>query len=311
MKLAVLDLGTNTFHLLIAEVKKDCTWSKVLNERVTVKLGKGGIGNNIITKSSYTRGMKALERFSFEIKKHKIKKVFAFGTAALRNAQNGPDFVKEARRKYGITINLIDGIKEAEFICDGVRQAVKLDKERALIMDIGGGSVEFIIADQKKIFWKHSFKTGAALLQANFPMSDPLTISERRKIEGFLANEFVPLFHAVRKYNPAKLVGAAGSFETFSSMIAFRFDQKSNTNNKLEKQLNWTHVRKIYQELISSTTEERKKMKGLVKMRVDMIVMASVLLHVVSAKTGLKNLIVSSYSLKEGALYQIINKNKF
>ena len=106
-------------------------------------------------------------------------------------------------------------------------------------------------------------------------------------------------------------VGAAGSFETFSSMIAFRFDQKSNTNNKLEKQLNWTHVRKIYQELISSTTEERKKMKGLVKMRVDMIVMASVLLHVVSAKTGLKNLIVSSYSLKEGALYQIINKNKF
>jgi exopolyphosphatase/guanosine-5'-triphosphate,3'-diphosphate pyrophosphatase len=73
MKLAVLDLGTNTFHLLIAEVKKDCTWSKVLNERVTVKLGKGGIGNNIITKSSYTRGMKALERFSSEIKKHKDK----------------------------------------------------------------------------------------------------------------------------------------------------------------------------------------------------------------------------------------------
>jgi exopolyphosphatase/guanosine-5'-triphosphate,3'-diphosphate pyrophosphatase len=112
MKLAVLDLGTNTFHLLIAEVKKDSTWNKVLNERVTVKLGKGGIGNNIITKSSYIRGMKALEKFSSEIKKQKIKKVFAFGTAALRNAQNGPDFVKEARSKYDININLIDGIKK-------------------------------------------------------------------------------------------------------------------------------------------------------------------------------------------------------
>jgi exopolyphosphatase/guanosine-5'-triphosphate,3'-diphosphate pyrophosphatase len=311
MKLAVLDLGTNTFHLLIAEVKKDCTWSKVLNERITVKLGKGGIGSNIITKSSYTRGMKALERFNFEIRQHKIKKVFAFGTAALRNAQNGPDFVKEARRKYDITINLIDGIKEAEFICDGVRQAVKLGTERALIMDIGGGSVEFIIADQRKIFWKRSFKTGAALLQANFHISDPMTISERRNIEAFLVDEFVPLFDAVRKYNPVKLVGAAGSFETFSSMIAFRFKQKIISNSKLEKKLHWTDVRKIYQELIASTTEERKKMKGLVKMRVDMIVMASLLLHVVSSKTSLKNLIVSSYSLKEGALYQIINKNKF
>lgn len=310
MKLAVLDLGTNTFHLLIAEVKKDSTWNKVLNERVTVKLGKGGIGNNIITKSSYIRGMKALERFSSEIKKHKIKKVFAFGTAALRNAQNGPDFVKEARSKYDININLIDGIKEAEFICDGVRQAVKLGTECALIMDIGGGSVEFIIADQKKIFWKRSFKTGAALLQANFHISDPMTISERRKIEAFLIDEFLPLFDAVRKYNPVKLVGAAGSFETFSSMIAFRFKQKITSTSKLEKKLHWTHVRKIYQELIASTTEERKKMKGLVKMRVDMIVMASLLLHVVSSKTGLKNLIVSSYSLKEGALYQIINKNK-
>ena len=308
MKVAVLDLGTNTFHLLIAEVKKDSTWSKVLNERVTVKLGKGGIGSNIITKSSYSRGMKALERFSFQIKQYKIKKVFAFGTAALRNAQNGSDFVNEARRKCGITIQLIDGIKEAEFICDGVRQAVQLGDERALIMDIGGGSVEFIIADQKKIFWKHSFKTGAALLQANFYISNPMTIAERRKIESFLVDEFVPLFDAVDRFSPAKLVGAAGSFETFSSMIAFRFEKKNSSYNKLEKHLNWTHVRKIYQELIGSTTEERKNMKGLVKMRVDMIVMASLLLHVVSSKTGLKNLIVSSYSLKEGALYQIINK---
>jgi exopolyphosphatase/guanosine-5'-triphosphate,3'-diphosphate pyrophosphatase len=129
-------------------------------------------------------------------------------------------------------------------------------------------------------------------------------------LKPFWLDEFVPLFDAVRKYNPVRLVGAAGSFETFSSMIAFRFDQKITSNSKLEKKLHWTNVRKIYQELIGSTTEERKKMKGLVKMRVDMIVMASLLLHVVSSKTGLKNLIVSSYSLKEGALYQIINKNK-
>ena len=89
MVVAILDLGTNTFHLLIADVKRNGSWEKVLKERITVKLGQGGIGSDLIAKAPYKRGIKALEKFHQEIKRIGVKKIFAFGTAALRNAKNG------------------------------------------------------------------------------------------------------------------------------------------------------------------------------------------------------------------------------
>ncbi|MDQ3050731.1 MAG: phosphatase [Bacteroidota bacterium] len=308
MKIAVMDLGTNTFHLLIAEVKGDRAWQKILNTRITVKLGQGGL--NKISKGAYDRGIKALEIFFHSLKEHDVSKVRAFGTAALRSASNGPGFLEEVKQKFGFNIGLISGQEEAALIYYGVRQAVKMGDEKSLIMDIGGGSVEFIIANRNTIFWKQSFKLGAALLLGKFLPKDPLSQQNISSIKTYFDSELEPLLEACRIYQPLWLIGSAGSFETFASMIRHRFPESGSHYGKTTHPIQLLHFEKLYQELILSTTAQRNEMRGLVKMRVDMIVMAALLLNFVIEKTAIQILKLSSYALKEGALWNILNETE-
>ncbi len=305
MKIAVMDLGTNTFHLLIAEVKGDRAWQKILNTRITVKLGQAGIGT--ISKGAYDRGMKAMEIFFHSLKEHEISNVWAFGTAALRSASNGPAFLEEVKQKFGFTIGLISGDEEASLIYYGVRQAVKMSNDKSLIIDIGGGSVEFIIANKTTIFWKQSFKLGAALLLRKFMPGDPLSQQNISSINDYFNSELKPLLDACNQYQPLLITGSAGSFETFASMIRHRFPESGSHYGKTSHPIAFTHFERLYNELILSTTQERNAMRGLVKMRVDMIVMAAILLKFVIDKTGIQQLKLSSYALKEGAIWKILN----
>lgn len=309
MKIAVLDLGTNTFHLLIVESRDRNKWKRIHNERVTVKLGQGGIGNKVIAPQPFKRGVKAIEKFHREIKERGITRVFAFGTAALRNAANGKAFVKLVRQHFGISIKLISGEKEAELIYYGVRQAVDLSGSPSLIMDIGGGSVEFIIADHKRILWKQSFPAGAALLIDTFSISDPIKKTEIKVINDHLSELLSPLAGAVQHYKPERIIGSAGSFGTFASMIHAMFPDTGSHYNHTEFPIHIPHFRKLYQQLIVSDTSTRKKMRGLIKMRVDMIVPAAILLNFVLKMSEIERLVLSSYALKEGAVYEVLRKN--
>lgn len=307
MKIAIIDLGTNTFHLLVIEAGQNGGWRKLLHNRITVKLGQKGIDKNVIANAPFNRGINALEKFAASIKFHKIKRVYAFGTAALRSASNGADFLNLTRSRFGIDVKIISGKQEAELIYLGVQQAVKLGKEKSLIMDIGGGSVEFIIADNKKAYWKGSYKLGAALLIEKFKPLDPVSVGQIKQISKFFDTELKSLFVACEKYKPIQLIGSAGSFETFSSMIRHRFPKAGSHYGKTEHPISLNHFNKLYEELIKSTVEERKHMRGLIKMRVDMIVMAGLLLNYVLQKIKIDRMIMSAYSLKEGAVYSVLN----
>ena len=153
MRVAVIDLGTNTFNLLIADVdKQNKTFSKVFNEKIASKLGRGGINNRIIVPEAFQRGVEALTQQKQIIDTYNCEKVFAIATSAIRNAENGPDFVSTVKRKLGISIQVISGDEEAELIYKGNRLACDIS-QKSVILDIGGGSNEFIIADSEKIYW--------------------------------------------------------------------------------------------------------------------------------------------------------------
>ena len=159
---AIIDLGTNTFHLLITEINGTVGPGNICKKTIPVKLGHNGINQGVIHADAFLRGIKALENFHQLIIQHGVKQVKAMATAAIRNASNGDEFIAEVKKKTGIKIEMIDGETEARLIYAGVREAVKLGTETGLIMDIGGGSVEFIICNSTKIFWKRSFPLGAA-----------------------------------------------------------------------------------------------------------------------------------------------------
>ena len=294
MRIAILDLGTNTFHLLVTSVNKNGIWKKVFKSKSVVKLGEGAIHKNEIAPVPFRRGIKALEHYKKIIDIHMPEKVFAFATSAIRGATNGYEFVAVAKEKTGIDITVISGQKEAELIYLGVRQCISLDDQPVLIMDIGGGSTEFIIADKDKIFWKHSFNIGAARLLEMFRPSDPILPAEISSIETFLSNELAIMVEAVKNFKPEHLIGSSGSFDTFAEMIGYEFHNRNVISDKNSYRFKIDEYLKLHEKILYSTAMQRNQMKGLVKMRIDMIVMATICTSMVLNKTGIKKMTLSA-----------------
>jgi exopolyphosphatase / guanosine-5'-triphosphate,3'-diphosphate pyrophosphatase len=308
MKIAVIDLGTNTFNILIVDIAPDKTYSITFHAKLPVKLGEGGINQNIIQPVPFQRGLDALKQHQKTIEKYNVQQVYAFATSAIRDAVNGKDFVEKVKLETGYEVQIIDGGKEAELIYFGVREAVKMNHETSLIMDIGGGSTEFIIANKDKIFWKQSFLLGAARLLERFSLSDPITDAQVEQVKAYLKQELKPLFDAVKKYPVKELIGASGSFDSLADMIAYKFYVPEILDNKTEFTFDMDDFSVIYAIILKSSKAERLKIKGLVEMRVDMIVISSILVKFIIENFNIKNMRLSMYSLKEGVLHEFLEK---
>jgi exopolyphosphatase/guanosine-5'-triphosphate,3'-diphosphate pyrophosphatase len=213
---AVIDLGTNTFHLLIAEILADGNIHRLHEEKFIAKIGKGGISKGILSDEAYHRTLQALQHFRNQIDKFGVpdENITAMATSAIRNASNGKQLVAEIYQQTRICLQVISGDKEAEYIYYGVRSAVPIGNTVSMIMDIGGGSVEFIICTQDTIFWKQSFEIGAQRLLDIFMHTDPIADYAVQKLQEYLQEKLIPLTNAVHQYAPQILIGASGSFET-------------------------------------------------------------------------------------------------
>lgn len=302
MRIAVIDLGTNTFNLLVAEILSDGKFRIIYNEKLPVKLGEGGINQNLITEAAFFRGVQAMEYYAGMTNDWKTTQVLAFATSAVRNASNGKEFTAAVLEKTGISIRVIDGEKEAGYIAKGVRQAVKLSAENSLVIDIGGGSTEFIILNEKETLWKQSFEIGASRLLQRFQPSDPIREEEARAIAALITETLAPLWEAVKKYKVTELIGASGSFESLAEMVQARFGSIPGLEGATECSFNLDECEAIHNEILSSTHAQRLQMKGLIAMRADMIVVSAVLVETVLSATGILQMRYSAYALKEGVL---------
>jgi exopolyphosphatase/guanosine-5'-triphosphate,3'-diphosphate pyrophosphatase len=300
---AVIDIGTNTFHLLIADVDHQNNINIRYKDTIAVKLGEGGVNKGFIAPEAYTRGINALIEFRKQIDKHQITNILATATAAVRDASNGQDFIKEAHYKAQIAITLIDGLKEAEYIYAGAKGAQVLSNTTDLIMDIGGGSVEFIICNQGQIFWKNSYQLGAARLLADFYLNhDALRTDEIVNIHHLFKQKLTDLFAAITKFKPIKLIGTAGSFDSFATMVSFGQNEVYDANYHRFFNFDKSEIMNLLDTIINSNHEQRANMKGLIPLRVDMILMASVLTKFIVNEFNINNIVTCSYSLKEGLI---------
>jgi len=307
MNIAVIDLGTNTFNLLIAEIFPDGKFKIIYSNKLSVRLGKEGIGKNHLHPEAIDRGLKALSEYKNIINQHQINDIHAIATSAIREAVNGTDFIEKAR-ELGFTVSVVSGEKEAELIYKGVQMALHIGEKPTLIMDIGGGSTEFIIADSKKIYWKKSFLLGVTRLLDKFKPSDPITRSEIHQLYGYLKEQLRPLKEAYKQFPFIELIGSSGSFDSFADIIEHRHEVQPPIRKKTEYEFNFEQVDVLFDELIRSTKEQRLNVKGLIKMRVDMIVMAVLLTKFILDEYEISKMRLSTYALKEGVLSQFINK---
>ena len=298
-RIAILDLGTNTFHILIADIAINPP-VVIFRETIAVKLGEGGIGQGIINASATERGLSALHKFRQYINQYEVAEIKAVATSALRTASNGKEFLERVKLETDIIPQFISGEREAELIYLGVRRAVNLSQKKVLVIDIGGGSTECIICNSNKIFWKKSFEIGAARLMDMFHNYDPISKPDMEKLLKHLNFVLFELKAELKIHKPDVLIGSAGAFETFAELC----DPKFIKDETIEFNFDLNKFDQISDWILNSNHDERSREAAIIPVRIDMIVTATVLTKYILQLHPFKSLWLSSYSLKEGLLFE-------
>jgi exopolyphosphatase/guanosine-5'-triphosphate,3'-diphosphate pyrophosphatase len=299
-RFAVIDLGSNTFHLLIA----DCSLGKLpevlYRERVYVKLAKGGVES--IAADAFDLGIATMKRFANIMAEHHVSRYKALGTAALRHAINAGRFIEQVAQLSGLHIETIDGEEEAQLIKEGVALAIPdMSDHPTIIMDIGGGSVEYILHNLDMETWHRSFPVGVAVMRHRFQSSTLLQKAEQAKMLSFLDQELQPLSDALSLYRPRILVGASGTFEVL--------EQKAGTSiHPFASEIDLDMLHLLQDHILDTTNVEDLAVDWIPEERRDLIQVAFVLIQWTLRKVAPHRLWTSQFALKEGVLAGMITK---
>ncbi|MFD2288426.1 exopolyphosphatase [Pedobacter petrophilus] len=306
MRIAVIDLGTNTFHLLIAETSGQ-DFKVLYKTNVPVKLGEGRINDNIIIPAAFERGISCLKNFKETIVGFQVERVKATATSAVRSAGNGKKFVAAVKELTEIEIEILSGEEEAALIYEGVKLSGAIE-DLSLIMDIGGGSVEFILCDTEKLIWKKSYNIGAARLMQRFFKSDPISDQDKNEILVHIQEALTDLFDVCELHQPKTLIGSAGAFETFAELVSAEKNKMIDVATVKSYPFNFDEYIALSIKLINSTHQQRVEMPGIIPLRVDLIVIAALITNFVLGRLKINQLRLSTYDLKMGILANQIQR---
>lgn len=293
MRKAVIDLGTNTFNLLIADIS-DGRFALVHTEKDGVALGMGGINDGYLSEDAFNRGLNTIKHFKQKCDQLQVKDIHAIGTSALRSAFNADDFIASVKSETGIEVEIVSGLREAQLIFKGVSWSYDF-ADPGVIMDIGGGSTEFIFADKNGVHDLISLNIGVSRIYQQFQCQDPLSEADIWNIEEWLEERAEGFFEGKQA---DLLIGASGSFETFYELIHLEaFPEKIRS-----VEVSFDELMTSIDQIIGSSQAERDKNEWIIPIRKKMAPIAAVKTRWVIQKLGVKRVIISPCSLKEGAL---------
>jgi exopolyphosphatase / guanosine-5'-triphosphate,3'-diphosphate pyrophosphatase len=292
MRVAIIDLGTNTFNLLIADVFHD-QFKVVFTTKIGVALGMGSIHQKKISNDAKERAYDAFYVFNDFIRQFHVDKVRGIATSMVRDATNGMEFVADLKRQFDIQVDIISGEEEADLILKGVSWLYDFS-ESALVMDIGGGSTEFIFKSQTQ-FFDVSLDIGVSRIYQMREWSDPLSDADQLYILDYLEKNATELSSFP---STSLLIGASGSFETFYEMRYSKHFPESPENMRLKR----TELDLILDWILLSTQEERESHPFIIPIRKRLAPIAALKTRWILEKFSIQEVLISPYSLKEGAL---------
>jgi exopolyphosphatase / guanosine-5'-triphosphate,3'-diphosphate pyrophosphatase len=306
-RIAVIDMGTNTFHLLIASVQ-EARYSVILDHKQAVGLGKGGINNHRIMPDAMERALSALRKFSATCTEQHVDRVVLTGTSAVRSADNKVEFLAAIKKATGWDTFILNGEQEALWIYEGVKQTGIISAAHtSLLVDIGGGSVEFVLCNVTEVVWKQSFEIGGQRLMDKFQHADPIIETEIKELAYYLKGVLKPLWDEVKSCGGVKtLIGSSGSFDTLCDIYCSQqhivLDEKTTGYP-----LPLTSFQSIAKDLLSKNRAQRLATPGMIELRVDMIVVSLVLIETLIEQLHIEEINVSFYALKEGLMALVAN----
>lgn len=311
-RVAVIDCGTNTFNLRIVDVGSAAGWIPIFGQRIPVKLGQGGVAKGVIRPDRMARGLDALVSMREAIRNYRAEEVYVMATSAMRDAKNGRDFVLQAKEVAGFDIQVISGQHEARLIQEGIRlNFEEPPTETCMTMDIGGGSVEFIVWDKHGIQWAQSFDAGVARLHMLMNLPDPVGMDGLEKMKPYFDDVMAPLAAAVEALRPTLLVGASGSFDTVADLVGTRSRQErpdhaqSPEPHPTTDSIPMASWMDLLPQLIQGDVHHRSAMPGMDPARVDLMPYSAALIQWVLDLGTVSAMCRAPYALREGVLSRI------
>lgn len=301
-RIAIIDCGTNTFNLLYGIIQ-DNKPVILHEEKRVVKLGQGSILTCEFTIESMQRAIDTMLFFAQKIRLWNPDHVFAIATAAFRNAHNANDLINKIKHETDIHIDIISGVEEAQLIYIGAIHNCRL-AEPHLVMDIGGGSTEFIFSRHNSIEKCWSFEAGATNLIETLQLQDPASEEELNRIETYLKHLFKPMFDSLPT-SIHTLIGTSGFFDSIEHMATAR-GEGNPVQGHVSTHISLEVFQRLYNEIVYLPLEMRLQIHGLPAFRAELIVPAFVLTKLIIHTFDVSTLITTPYSLKEGKLFSII-----
>jgi exopolyphosphatase/guanosine-5'-triphosphate,3'-diphosphate pyrophosphatase len=304
--LAAIDIGTNSFHLVVADVDPTTGRFKVLDrEKELVRLGTGSTDMKFLSSRAINRGLDVLRTFKSIADTSKAS-VRAIATSAVREALNREEFIRRVRAETGITIEIASGPEEARLIYLGILQALPVFDQKVLLVDIGGGSTEFLLGHRKKVLYSNSLKVGAVRLTERFFANQVIKAKTVKACREFLRGMLTPITREVQRRKWTVAVGSSGTIVNIAGMIALRRD------GKIPSGLNATRftleeLEELTGEILDApAARQRAKIPGLDPARSDIIVAGALILRQVLSDLEIREMTVSEYALREGIILDAI-----
>jgi exopolyphosphatase / guanosine-5'-triphosphate,3'-diphosphate pyrophosphatase len=311
MRLAAIDLGTNSFHLVIADTKPDGTFTVIESEKEMVRLGESGNDMKLLSPEAFERGITALKRFQAIISARKSDRVKAVATSALREAENRDQFLRAAKKEAGLDVEIISGYEEGRLIYLGALQAISAFDEQALVVDIGGGSAEYVVGLKGELKYVNSLKLGAIRLTRKFKLGEKPTSKQIIECRKMIAGELAGPARAIKQLKFERVIGTSGTIQSVAAMISAARDGASNPSDRLNNfMFDYHEVQAVVEKLLNaSSIEQRKKIAGLDDKRADIILAGALVLQESMRLLDIENITISSYALREGVIYDEIQRH--
>lgn len=307
MRLAAIDIGTNSIHMIVVSVRPDLSFEIIDREKDMVRLGAGGLDGRGLTPTAMAAALQTLAKFRRLADSHKVDEIVAAATSATREADNGGDFIAEADRLTGIHIRVISGTEEARLIHLAAGYGVDIGGSTAVVIDIGGGSVEVTLGTATHLVLGRSFKTGVIRLTERFVKSDPLSGRDERRLVKHLNREMGEYLDQLASRGFDRVIGTSGTILSLGALASA--DGGAPIEELRNRRVGAKALRKLRKRLTGLALEERLAVPGLDPRRADLSVAGSVLVDTILRRLGADEITLCDLALREGLVLDYIHRN--
>jgi len=307
MRIAAIDIGTNSIHMIVVQVRPDLSFEVIDREKDMVRLGAGGLDGRNLTPTAMAAALQTMSKFRRIADSHKVDEIVATATSATREAENGGDFIGEVDRETGIRIKVISGTEEARLIHLAAGYGVDIGGTTAVVVDIGGGSVEITLGTARHMSLGKSFKVGVIRLTERFVKSDPLSGGEERRLIKHLNREMGSYIDQIAGRGFDRVIGTSGTILSLGLMAAtVNGDPPEDLRNR---RVSAKALHRLRTHLAESDLEERLATPGMDPRRADLSVAGSVLFDTIIRRLGAHEFTLCDLALREGLVLDYIHRN--